>query len=112
MSYQVSYFSGGSAGVFMTDAEAPSRAEVALEVNPLSDRCRFICDQGDHALLGVSTGNSYFTRQRLTSLMAWASTRFSAVDVIYADLHVDAMFAAFGYAPEHARRRAERELQG
>ncbi|MEJ8642391.1 tRNA-dependent cyclodipeptide synthase [Streptomyces sp. MS1.HAVA.3] len=62
-------------------------------------------------LIGVSPGNSYFSSERITGLAQWATTRFAQVDFVYADLHVDRMFAAFGYTPEHAEKRATKEIK-
>ncbi|GAA1251079.1 tRNA-dependent cyclodipeptide synthase [Kitasatospora nipponensis] len=81
------------------------------EAFPFSDRCRRVWDLGDHLLIGVSPGNSYFSPRRITELLLWAREFFDAVDIVYADLHVDTQFAAFGYEPEHARRRAAKEIK-
>ncbi|GLX20502.1 hypothetical protein Slala02_26190 [Streptomyces lavendulae subsp. lavendulae] len=62
-------------------------------------------------LIGVSPGNSYFSAERVSALARWAVSRFAQVDFVYADLHVDRMFAAFGYTPEHASRRASKEIK-
>lgn len=56
-------------------------------------------------------GNSYFSARRITELAAWAAPRFTAVDFVYADLHVASVFAALGHAPEQAVRRASKELK-
>ncbi|MDJ0340108.1 tRNA-dependent cyclodipeptide synthase [Streptomyces sp. H10-C2] len=82
-----------------------------FEVIPFTDECRTIWDHGEHLLIGVSPGNSYFTHQRIRELASWADRRFSAIDIVYADLHIDAMFAAFGYTAEHAGKRASKELK-
>lgn len=83
-----------------------------FSVVPLTARCHAVLERGQHAVVGVSTGNSYFTRRRLAAMFHWASTRFDAVDVIHADLYVEAMFRAFGYDEEQARRRADKETRG
>ena len=82
-----------------------------FEVVPRTDACRRIYGRGDHVLIGVSPGNSYFTSARVAELSAWAVGRFAAVDIVYADLHVDAMFEASGYTPEHASKRANKEIK-
>lgn len=82
-----------------------------FKVEPLTLNCRTIWDEGDHVLIGVSPGNSYFTTQRITELTRWASARFTEVDFVYADLHVAAMFAALGHSDTHAARRASKELK-
>ncbi|MCX4745379.1 tRNA-dependent cyclodipeptide synthase [Kitasatospora sp. NBC_01287] len=78
---------------------------------PFSDRCRQVWGLGDHLLIGVSPGNSYFSARRIAELIDWGREFFDAVDVVYADLHVDAQFEAFGHTPEHAGRRAAKEIK-
>lgn len=82
-----------------------------FEALPYSERCRQVWERGDHLLIGVSPGNSYFSHQRITQLLQWGAEFFRSVDIVYADLHVDSQFAAFGYTPEHALRRATKEVK-
>jgi len=92
----------------------PTRTLDALplfEALPFSGRCREIWDRGDHLLIGVSPGNSYFSHQRISELVHWGTQFFESVDIVYADLHVDTQFASFGYTPEHALRRATKEIK-
>ncbi|MEU9373374.1 tRNA-dependent cyclodipeptide synthase [Streptomyces sp. NPDC048255] len=86
-------------------------ADASFEVLPFTRTCRHIWEDGDHVLIGVSPGNSYFSSERITGLAQWATTRFAQVDFVYADLHVDRMFAAFGYTQEHAEKRATKEIK-
>ncbi|MFD7629995.1 tRNA-dependent cyclodipeptide synthase [Streptomyces sp. NPDC059851] len=86
-------------------------ADASFEVLPFTRTCRHIWDEGDHVLIGVSPGNSYFSSERINSLARWAVPRFAQVDFVYADLHVDRMFAAFGYGREHAEKRAAKEIK-
>ncbi|WP_073911312.1 tRNA-dependent cyclodipeptide synthase [Streptomyces sp. CB00455] len=86
-------------------------ADASFEVLPFTRACRHIWEDGDHVLIGVSPGNSYFTSERITRLAQWATTHFAQVDFVYADLHVDRMFAAFGYTREHAHKRAAKETK-
>jgi cyclo(L-tyrosyl-L-tyrosyl) synthase len=81
------------------------------EALPFSDRCRRVWDRGDHLLIGVSPGNSYFSVPRIAELIRWGREFFAGVDVVYADLHVEAQFEAFGHPPEQARRRAAKEVK-
>lgn len=73
---------------------------------PLSESCRRVLERGEHALVGVSAGNSYFGQERLTGLLEWAGRTFSAVDVVYVDTHIDTMLVADGRPPEYAARSA------
>ncbi|MFE2166941.1 tRNA-dependent cyclodipeptide synthase [Streptomyces sp. NPDC059447] len=85
--------------------------DASFEVLPFTRACRHIWEDGDHVLIGVSPGNSYFSSERIAGLAQWAVTRFAQVDFVYADLHVDRMFAAFGYSREHAQKRAAKEIK-
>ncbi|MGW7365254.1 tRNA-dependent cyclodipeptide synthase [Streptomyces sp. NPDC054841] len=80
-------------------------------VEPFTRNCRAIWDEGDHVLIGVSPGNSYFNARRITELTRWATSHFTEVDFVYADLHVAEMFAALGHTDEQAARRAAKELK-
>lgn len=82
-----------------------------FDARPFSDRCRQVWQRGDHLLIGVSPGNSYFSPQRIAELVHWARDFFAAVDIVYADLHVDTQYAAFGHTPEQAQRRAAKEIK-
>ncbi|MFF4186465.1 tRNA-dependent cyclodipeptide synthase [Streptomyces sp. NPDC001691] len=83
----------------------------AFTVQPFTRSCHHIWDEGDHVLIGVSPGNSYFSAGRITELVRWASARFSRIDIVYADLHVAELFSALGYEEDHAARRASKELK-
>ncbi|MFJ9604986.1 tRNA-dependent cyclodipeptide synthase [Kitasatospora sp. NPDC101176] len=81
------------------------------EALPYSRRCREIWRRGEHLLIGVSPGNSYFSHRRIAELVGWGSGFFERIDIVYADLHVATQFETFGYTPEHARRRAAKEVK-
>ncbi|GAA2808608.1 tRNA-dependent cyclodipeptide synthase [Saccharopolyspora taberi] len=91
---------------------AVSAIRSEFEALPLTARCRRIWERGEHALIGVSPGNGYFSTDRLTSLAAWAARSFTAVDVVYADLHLATVLGTIGYDREHATRKARKELEG
>ncbi|MGP4015411.1 tRNA-dependent cyclodipeptide synthase [Saccharopolyspora sp. 5N708] len=106
------FFHLGTRGWSTVHESAPTGLDREFESLPFTDRCQTLWDQGDHALVGVSPGNSYFSAARLTDLMSWLARSFSAIDIIYADLHVDTTIQSLGYPPERARKRANKELQG
>ncbi|MFK8906027.1 tRNA-dependent cyclodipeptide synthase [Streptomyces sp. YS-3] len=90
---------------------ATTEATTTFTFQPFTRSCRLIWDEGDHVLIGVSPGNSYFSAERIAGLVRWARARFDRVDLVYADRHVDRMFTTLGYDDEHARRRAAKELK-
>lgn len=83
-----------------------------VSVLPFGASSERLVRQGDHALFGVSTGNSYFSCRRLAEAFAWAVERFAVVDVVHADVALQAMLEAFGYEPSAARRSATKQLRG
>ncbi|MER5636860.1 tRNA-dependent cyclodipeptide synthase [Kitasatospora sp. NPDC002227] len=96
----------------MTDLLLPPLAHrPRFEALPYSGRCQGIWQRGDHLLIGVSPGNSYFSHQRIAELVLWSCELFGSVDIVYADLQVAAQFAAAGYTPENAARRAAKEIK-
>ncbi|GAA3164631.1 MULTISPECIES: tRNA-dependent cyclodipeptide synthase [Streptomyces] len=93
-----------------TDAAGTARAtgpeQTEVEVEAFSPACRQVLERSEHALIGVSTGNSYFTQHNLAMLLKWATGRFDLVDVVFADLHLADIYAADGYTSQHAASRA------
>ncbi|MGK5558198.1 tRNA-dependent cyclodipeptide synthase [Actinomadura kijaniata] len=83
-----------------------------FEVRPYTPHCRVIFEDRDHAVIGVSPGNSYFSARRLADLARWGAERFDRVDLVHTDLHVAEMYAALGYGPDDARRKAGKNLRG
>ncbi|POX50391.1 tRNA-dependent cyclodipeptide synthase [Streptomyces sp. Ru71] len=83
-----------------------------FQVQPYTPHCRVIHDEGAHAVIGVSPGNSYFSAGRLHDLARWGLSRFERVDFVYTDLFVAEMYEACGYAPDDARRKAVKNLRG
>ncbi|MEV5571130.1 tRNA-dependent cyclodipeptide synthase [Spirillospora sp. NPDC052269] len=92
-------------------ATDPSGPPIGLDFRAVTATCRELFERGDHALFGVSAGNGYFTIPRLTALLSWACKHFASVDVVYADLFVDAMYIAAGETQEKAAARARKKLK-
>lgn len=91
---------------------APVLMADVFQVQPFTPHCRVIHDEGAHAVIGVSPGNSYFSAERLHALARWGLSRFERVDFVYTDLYVAEMYEACGYAPDDARRKAVKNLRG
>ncbi|MET9291028.1 tRNA-dependent cyclodipeptide synthase [Streptomyces sp. NPDC003077] len=90
----------------------PPLTEHGVDVLPFGTHSPGILQRGDHALFGVSTGNSYFSRRRLARAMAWAAERFGVVDLVHADVALEATLEAFGYERPAARKSATKQLRG
>ncbi|MEU6234971.1 tRNA-dependent cyclodipeptide synthase [Kitasatospora sp. NPDC047058] len=95
----------------LPDESAVTIDPAAYEALPFSDRCGEIWRRGEHLLIGVSPGNSYFSHRRISELIGWGRELFERIDIVHADLHVEAQFEAFGYTAEHALRRAAKEVK-
>ncbi|MER5932516.1 tRNA-dependent cyclodipeptide synthase [Streptomyces sp. NPDC002054] len=91
---------------------ATATATELFRVQPYTLHCQVIHDQGDHALIGISPGNSYFSAQRVLDLGRWGAENFREVDILYTDLHVAEMYEAFGYDAVDAQRKAVKNLRG
>ncbi|MFJ9414911.1 tRNA-dependent cyclodipeptide synthase [Streptomyces sp. NPDC101227] len=83
-----------------------------FSVRPYTSHCQVIRDEGAHAVIGISPGNSYFSHQRVTDLAAWGLRNFEQVDLIYTDLHITEMYEALGYGLHDAHRKAVKNLRG
>ncbi|MFF4356423.1 tRNA-dependent cyclodipeptide synthase [Streptomyces sp. NPDC001604] len=81
-------------------------------VRPFTPHCEVIRTAADHAVIGVSPGNSYFSAQRIHDLARWGLALFERVDFVYTDLHVAEMYEASGYTADDARRKAVKNLRG
>ncbi|WP_267244807.1 tRNA-dependent cyclodipeptide synthase [Streptomyces sp. PR69] len=90
----------------------PSEAARAFRVQPYTSHCQVICAEGDHAVIGVSPGNSYFSARRVHDLALWGLALFRRVDFVYTDVHVAEMYEALGYRWEDARRKAVKNVRG
>ncbi|NUK51153.1 tRNA-dependent cyclodipeptide synthase [Streptomyces lunaelactis] len=89
-----------------------AKAAEVFEIRPYTPHCQVICAEGDHAVIGVSPGNSYFSARRITDLAQWGIDHFNQVDFVYTDLHVAEMYETLGYTPDDARRKAVKNLRG
>ncbi|WP_405671180.1 tRNA-dependent cyclodipeptide synthase [Streptomyces sp. NBC_01530] len=83
-----------------------------FEVRPFTPHCEVILTAADHAVIGVSPGNSYFSAHRVHDLARWGLAVFERVDFVYTDLHVAEMYEASGYPADEARRKAVKNLRG
>ncbi len=78
-------------------------------MKPVSQRCASIYQAKDHAVIGVSPFNSYFSEARLTELFKWANTHFDAFHVFVPDEATRYTLEAAGYSQARARKKARRQ---
>ena len=93
------------------DTAHPDVSEEVFEVVPFTPACESLLGLGEHALIGISAGNGYFSQHRISQILEWTGRRFAAVDLLYADLHIDTMHRAEGAGEAQAARRARRSLR-
>ncbi|MFI0979705.1 tRNA-dependent cyclodipeptide synthase [Streptomyces sp. NPDC021093] len=82
-----------------------------MHVEVLGEESRRIWKRGDHALVGISAGNSYFNQERLTKLLTWAGHSFAEIDVVYVDTHIDTMLIADGRPPAYATKSSKSSVK-
>lgn len=87
-------------------------ATEVFTVRPYTPHCEVINKEGDHAVIGISPGNSYFSAQRILDLAQWGMRNFDQVDLIYTDMYVAEMYEALGYDEIEARRKSVKNLRG
>ncbi|MEV4255269.1 tRNA-dependent cyclodipeptide synthase [Spirillospora sp. NPDC049652] len=78
----------------------------SFTMTPYTDNCARLCERAEHVLVGVSPGNGYFNRERLSALLRWAGATFARVDVIVPDASLVHTYQALGQSPDKARKNA------
>lgn len=82
-----------------------------FDAQPLTAGCRAPWEQAEHACLGISPFNSYFTSERITSLLRWARARFRHVHLFVPDRAAAYTLEALGYPSARAHRKAHRQAR-
>ncbi|MEV5576178.1 tRNA-dependent cyclodipeptide synthase [Spirillospora sp. NPDC052269] len=82
-----------------TAAESPTSP---FTMTPYTENCARLCEKAEHVLVGVSPGNGYFNRERLSALLRWAGATFARVDAIVPDASLVHTYQALGQSPEKA----------
>ncbi|MEU1816982.1 tRNA-dependent cyclodipeptide synthase [Streptomyces roseifaciens] len=83
--------------------------------HPYTERCGRHLMAAEHALIGLSPWNGYFTARRVESLVEWAAGTFRAVDVFIPSYEAAYTLIAAGVEPPVAvgrARRAVKKLRG
>ncbi|MDJ0464587.1 tRNA-dependent cyclodipeptide synthase [Streptomyces sp. H27-C3] len=83
----------------------------ALELTPMSPQCGDVVARAEHACIGISPFNSYFSTERIRELAVWGLERFAWVDFFVPDAPSAFTFEALGYSPERAAWKARRQGQ-
>lgn len=75
----------------------------------MTSHCRRVYAAGDHIVVGVSLGNSYFRVGLLTEMFRWIKGRFARVDVVIPDSAFQENLRVLGRSAEGAERKARQE---
>lgn len=84
--------------------------EHPLTATPLTENCAQVFNERQHALVGISPFNGFFTHRRVLSIMEWAMTHFDSMDVLIPGKATANTLIALGYSVEEAKARARRRL--
>ncbi|MFI6291742.1 tRNA-dependent cyclodipeptide synthase [Nonomuraea sp. NPDC050790] len=79
-----------------------------VEAVPLTARCARIFARREHALLGVSAMNGYFSLGAITELIRWARGCFQRVDVLVPGIELAGTLAARDELPAHKANKKAR----
>lgn len=80
-------------------------------MQPISNRCAAIYAKRQHAIIGASPFNSYFSEQRLTDLFTWADATFKAFHIFVPDDVARYTLEAAGYDASRAKKKARRQCR-
>lgn len=86
-------------------------ATAEIDARPLTAYCRTPWNRRDHACLGISPFNSYFSTERILGLLNWAQARFHQVHVFVPDRPAAYTLEALGYPTDRAHRKAHRQAR-
>jgi len=78
-------------------------------MKPISNVCASLYEVRDHAMIGVSPFNSYFSEDRLAELFSWANEHFNSFHVFVPDEATRYTLEAAGYSQARARKKARRQ---
>jgi tRNA-dependent cyclodipeptide synthase len=82
------------------------RQVTTVEAVPLTPRCARIYAAREHALLGISALNGYFSLPVITELLRWALHHFARVDVLVPGMELAGTLEARGDRKARKRARA------
>ncbi|WP_072806820.1 tRNA-dependent cyclodipeptide synthase [Rhodococcoides yunnanense] len=89
--------------------EVRSIGSVEFSVQPLTPECESVWESRQHAVFGVSPGNSYFNVRRIAQILGWLRSEFRQIDVVIPDNSLHYTFRALGYDAQKAAKKARAE---
>lgn len=73
-------------------------------------RCKQIFALHDHALLGISPFNSYYSEENIKGLLGWARSNFSSFHIFIPDTLPIHTFVALGYDESKAEKKTKKQV--
>lgn len=82
-----------------------------FRAEPYTEQCRRVFKRADHALIGLSPWNSYFTPRRVEELVDWGIRTFGSLDLFIPSYEAAYTLIAAGVEPVEAVGRARRAVK-
>ena len=82
-----------------------------VEEIPISNRCKEILVNREHALIGISPFNSYYSEKNISRLIYWAKNTFKDFHLILPDKLPYFNLVALGYTHEKSLRKTNKQAR-
>lgn len=86
-----------------------SKDDKKIQAIPVDDRSRVIYEQKEHAFIGISPFNSYFTTDRISKLINWGMNNFKNITVFIPDEISSFTLQGKGYSEKDATRKTKEQ---
>ena len=93
----------------MVGAEMEVKQQTVVRVYPVTKNCQLLYEQREHAVLGISPFNSYFSVEKIATLSNWAANNFKGFNLFIPDEPSAYTLIALGYDKVKATRKAKRQ---
>ncbi len=80
-----------------------------MQETPVTPVCAGLLNMREHAVIGISPFNSYFSEEKIESLISWARERFKSFHIYVPDGPAVFTLEASGYTNARARKKARRQ---
>jgi cyclo(L-tyrosyl-L-tyrosyl) synthase len=82
-----------------------------MQETPVTPVCAGLFNAREHAVIGISPFNSYFSEEKIGALIRWAKENFSAFHIYVPDGPSQFTLEALGYPEGKARKKASRQAR-
>ncbi|MEM1168125.1 MAG: tRNA-dependent cyclodipeptide synthase [Cyanobacteria bacterium P01_H01_bin.35] len=83
--------------------------ELITKVYPITSNCQLLYERGEHAVLGISPFNSFFSEKNIAILSKWAMNNFKSFNLFIPDEPYVYTLIALGYDEVKATKKAKRQ---